>query len=75
MIHDLPGEGGVYPYEILYGRHRPYAGVPYQPPPKMEDAIAFFKRQDEVDHKIAAILKKLHEKKRIKNESFCRIGL
>ena len=32
-IHDIPGEGGLSPYEILYGRHRPYAGVPYQPPP------------------------------------------
>jgi len=63
MIHDLPGEGGLSPYEILYGRHRPYAGVPYQPPPKMEDAIAFFKRQDEVDHKIAAVLKELHAKR------------
>ena len=63
MIHDLPGESGLSPYEILYGRHRSYAGVPYQPPTKMEDAVAFFKRQDEIDQKIAEILQELHAKR------------
>ena len=63
MIHDLPGESGLSPYEILYGRHRPYAGVPYQPPTKMEDAVAFFQRQKDTDQKIATALQELHEKR------------
>ena len=63
MIHDLPGESGLSPYEILYGRHRPYSGVPYQPPTKMEDAVAFFKRQEDTDQKIGAALRELHEKR------------
>ena len=63
MIHDLPGESGLSPYEILYGRHRPYAGIPYQPPTKMEDAVAFFERQENTDHRISEILRELHEKR------------
>ena len=27
-LHDTPGDGGLSPYEVLYGRSRPYAGVP-----------------------------------------------
>lgn len=63
MIHDLPGESGLSPYEILYGRHRPYAGVPYQPPTKMEDAIAFFERQENTERKVAEILREMHDKR------------
>ena len=44
-IHDTPGEAGLSPYQILFGRERPLAGVPYQPPVECEDAIAFFERQ------------------------------
>ena len=31
-IHDTPGEAGLSHYQILFGRKRPLAGVPYEPP-------------------------------------------
>ena len=62
-IHDLPGEGGLSPYQILYGRDRPYAGVPFSPPTKLEDAQSFFARQAEIDEKLSKIMKDLHEKR------------
>ena len=43
-IHDTPGEAGLSPYQILFGRERPLAGVPYEPSVKCEDAKALFKR-------------------------------
>ena len=62
-IHDTPGEAGMSPYEVLYGRSRPYAGIPYKAPNVMEDAVAFFKRQEEVDEKVARTLQEVHQKK------------
>ena len=63
QLHDIPGQGGLSPYEILYGRHRPYAGVPYEPPRRLEDAVAFFERQQLVDAKVAAALNDVHHRK------------
>ena len=51
------------PYEVLYGRSRPYAGVPYKAPNRLEDAVAFFKRHEEVDQKVARVLQELHQHK------------
>ena len=31
-IHDVKGESGFSPYQILFGRERPLAGIPYTPP-------------------------------------------
>ena len=31
-LHDIPGESGLSPYQILFGRDRPMAGIPYNPP-------------------------------------------
>ena len=28
-IHDVPGEGGLSPYEAVFGRHRLLSGLPY----------------------------------------------
>ena len=42
-IPDTPGEAGLSPYQILFGRERPLAAVPYQPPVECEDAQAFLK--------------------------------
>lgn len=63
QLHDVPGQSGLSPYEILYGRHRPYAGVPYSPPKQLEDAVAFFERQRLVDTKVAKTLNVLHAKR------------
>ena len=30
-LHDTPGERGLSPYHILFGRERPLGGLPYEP--------------------------------------------
>ena len=60
-IHDVKGESGYSPYEILFGRQRPLAGVPYTPPKECEDAQEFFSRMKKIDEKVAQILNHVHE--------------
>ena len=60
-IHDVRGEGGLSPYEILFGRERPLAGIPYTPPRECEDALQFFNRMTEIDRKISETLNNLHK--------------
>ena len=43
-IHDTPGEGGLSPYQILFGRDRPLGNTPYQPIHECEDSTVFFSR-------------------------------
>lgn len=52
-IHDTPGDMGLSPYEILFGRPRPLAGRPYTPPTVAEDAKAFVERMQDIDTKVA----------------------
>ena len=54
-IHDTPGEAGLSPYQILFWRERPLAGVPYQPHVECEHAQAFFERQKVVDRVVARL--------------------
>ena len=61
-LHDTPGETGLTPYQILFGRHRPLAGIPYAPPAESEDANVFFARQKEVDQKVADHLNRVHQR-------------
>ena len=61
-IHDVKGEGGLSPYEILFGRQRPLAGIPYQPPKECEDAREFFERMHQLDQKISDTLNMTHQK-------------
>ena len=61
-IHDLPGETGLSPYQIIFGRDKPLANIPYQPPRECEDAQQFFERMKEVDIKVARKLRRTHEK-------------
>jgi len=61
-IHDTPGEGGFSPYEILFGRQRPLAGVPYSTPTECENSKEFFARQREVDRAVARVLNEKHAK-------------
>lgn len=60
-IHDLPGEAGLSPYEIVFGRHRPLQGVPYRPLREAEGATTFFQKMLEVDKRVATTLNALHE--------------
>jgi len=59
-IHDVPGESGLSPYQILFGRERPLAGIPYSPPRECEDACQFFKRMEEIDRQVAEVLNEVH---------------
>lgn len=61
-IHDSPGESGLSPYEILFGRFRLMGGLPYEPARECEDAVDFFKRQRRVDELVAGKLNALHQR-------------
>ena len=59
-LHDVRGETGLSPYQILFGRDRPLAGTPYTPPRECEDAQQFFKRMSDIDRHVAETLNGLH---------------
>ena len=69
-LHDVKGQGGLSPYEIVTGRTRPLANLPYVPQKDCEDAIQFFARMEGINQKVANTLNEIHEKqtKRV-NES------
>ena len=54
-IHDIPGEAGMSPYEIVFGRERFTANVPYRPPRECEDAMYFFGRMQYIDQHVADV--------------------
>jgi hypothetical protein len=60
-IHDVKGEGGYSPYEILFGRERPMAGIPYTPPKECEDSQQFFQRMRKIDEEVAKKLNQTHQ--------------
>jgi hypothetical protein len=59
-IHDTPGESGLSPFQILFGRHRPLGGLPYEPLRDCEDSRSFFSRQREIDLVVASKMNNLH---------------
>ena len=61
-INDSPGESGISPYEIVTGRHRNLVGVPLPVENERKDALEFFKRQKELDTKVAAIMNEHHKR-------------
>ena len=61
-IHDTKGQGGLTPYEILFGRTRALANLPYNPPKECEDANQFFTHMREIDIRVARTLNDLHIK-------------
>ena len=61
-LHDTPGEGGLSPYHILFGRERPLGGLPYEHPVECEDALLFFKRMKRFDEMVASILDLNHSR-------------
>jgi hypothetical protein len=60
-IHDVKGESGLSPYQILFGRERPLSGVPYEPPKECEDALQFFRKMQDIDKKVSEALNRQHE--------------
>ena len=41
IYHDTPGESGISPYQIVFGRERHLAGAPYEPLRECESANVF----------------------------------
>jgi hypothetical protein len=62
-IHDLPGESGISPYEILFGRTRPMGNLPYRLDRECEDVESFFSRMQQLDVKISQVLNDRHARK------------
>ena len=61
LIHDRVGEGGMSPYQVVFGRDRNLAGLPYTPLHCCEDAAEFVERMGELEKSVAGILNKVHE--------------
>ena len=60
-IHnDTPNDTGFSPYQILFGRDRNEANIPYEAPNECEGAKAFFSRMEKLDQKIASIYAERH---------------
>ena len=54
------GVGGLSPYEIAFGRQRPLACLPYEPPKECENAKTFFRRMDNLGKRIAEVFNLEH---------------
>ncbi len=52
-LHDRVGEGGLSPYQILMGRKRPLAGIPYTPERECIEAQDFFDQITNIDQLVA----------------------
>ena len=72
MYHDAPGETGLSPFEILFGRTRGLAGMPYSVPRTCEGAEVFMDRMKYVDALVAETLSSAHEKE--KGAGQCPVG-
>ena len=59
-IHDAPGESGLSPYQIVFGRNRIVGSIPYRPETENEDAHAFFDRMKAIDNQVARVLEQKH---------------
>ena len=59
--HDTVNDTGMTPYEVLFGRERGLASLPYAPIRECEDAQESFDRIEGIDRKISVAYRKLHE--------------
>ena len=62
-LHDAPGPSGFSPYEIVFGRRRPLAGLPYHP---VHEAVAgrqFLRQMRRQDEAVADLMNKVQEKR------------
>ena len=63
QIHDTPGETGFSPYEIVFGRHRSYSPLPFQPVLEAPGAVEFIEKMRAQDVLVAKKLQEVHEKR------------
>ena len=59
--HNTPGESGLSPFRVVFGRDRYEAGSPYEPLRECEAAQSFFERVEQIDRKVAETLNQLHQ--------------
>ena len=61
FIHDMPGESGFSPYQIVTGRERPDGGLLAGQSGEISvDAVDFIESRKEIDEKVAQILNEKH---------------
>lgn len=60
--HDAVGEYGVSPYELVFGRERNLAGIPWQPVRECAETAEFLARMEAVDKKVAFAINEAHRK-------------
>lgn len=63
LLNDTPGETGLSPYEICFGRQRPLAHFPVKITHPCEDAQTFFQRIKAQDVQISTKLQKIQGKR------------
>ena len=61
LHHDMTGECGMSPYQIMFGRDRTTPGVPYTPERECESAVEFFQRMEWVDGIISTRMNEVHK--------------
>ena len=62
-IHnDSPNDTGYSPYQVLFGRDRNEAGIPYEAPTECEGAKQYFARMQKLDEKISKLHFERHQK-------------
>ena len=62
-LHDAPGPSGFSPYEIVFGRRRPLAGLPYHPISEAVGGKRFLRQMRLQDEAVADLMNKVQEKR------------
>ena len=53
---------GLSPYQIMFGRERTLAGLPWDPPRECQEASDFFAEMKHIDEEVARFMSEAHEK-------------
>ena len=61
VYHNTPGESGLSPFQIVFGRDRYEAGTPYEIARECEDAKQFFDRLENIDKTVSQTLNFVHK--------------
>ena len=61
-IHDTVGDYGASPYELVFGRQRNLASIPWQPVRECAESADFVRRMELVDRKVAQALNDAHQR-------------
>ena len=62
-LHGVPGESGLSPYEVVFGRHRLLKCLLHQPLREAKGALDFIERMQQFDQRVRNSLNELHAKR------------